>query len=945
MELTGNYVSSTYGRLVQVIDGNYYDGFGNPLLIGNGSGLTGPTGSAGPTGPTGSAGSTGPTGSAGPTGATGPGIEDAPIDNQKYVRQDATWVILATPSLQEVTDVDNTSNNQINLLFNESNGIVLSPQDGSSVIQISSNSGTALINTNSILLSYFNSAIDLTPEYITLYSENLQPSITLMGPNGGLYIKTDNLTNSATGYDAQLPDKPSGSYTFAMLDDIPSPTPLQDLQSVLSQGAASNLNFQLYSGFETLSVNYNQIQFNNNNGLGTYTSNGITLAAVDPYINLANANNGSVNIKADNVDENYNVQFPIKTSGTYTFAMVEDIPSLNGYVPYTGANKNLDLGTYGLTATSLQFTGLTNSGRLTWNDTDGTADLTLKGGNVTLQIGQENIVRIVNKTATNIDLLQSNYQAVRITGAQGNRLKVDLAQATTDSLSAETIGLVTEDILNKQEGFITISGLVRNINTTGSLQGETWTDGDMLYLSPSTAGRITKVKPSAPNHLVVIGYVVRAHITQGSIFVKVDNGYELDELHNVKITGTPSNNQLLTYNSTLDLWENKSLTASQITTGLGYTPYDSTNPTGYVTASIVSGYLTITSASSAYLTIASASSTYLTIASASSIYFPLTGGTLTGTAGSGFIGIPQQSATPSAPVNGFRLYADSSNRFSWIGSNGFIRTFDGTANTDNRSYVLPDNSGTIALTSDYPNNVWSFQRTRSVYFFDDFLGQNDNSGIASSTAVTMGSSGTGAANRITGTFPNRTNQIGVALLATGTTTTGNSSLRLGSTNSPSLYLGVGTLSFETYINIETLSNSTNRYIWGSGLMANANYLAAPQGAYFIYDEGGAYTGNPFGASPNFRAVTVSSGFSRTITDTNISMTASSWYKLRIEVNSNNTQILFYINETLVATHTTNLPSISQGLFYSNWIIKTAGTTSVQTFSDYLALRYSFTNTR
>ena len=195
-------------------------------------------------------------------------------------------------------------------------------------------------------------------------------------------------------------------------------------------------------------------------------------------------------------------------------------------------------------------------GRLVWNDTDGTLDLGLKGGNVTLQIGQEQVLRVVNKTATNITLLESNYQAVRVTGAQGQRLKVDLAQATNDLLSAETIGLVTETILNNQEGFITTSGLVRGINTTGSLQGETWLDGDILYLSPTTAGNITKVKPVAPNHLVIIGYVVRAHITQGTIFVKVDNGYELDELHNVKITGATAG-QVLSYTGTL--WENKSM--------------------------------------------------------------------------------------------------------------------------------------------------------------------------------------------------------------------------------------------------------------------------------------------------------------------------------------------------------------------------------------------------
>lgn len=34
-DLTGLTVSSTYGRIVQVIDGRYYDGFGNLLNIGS----------------------------------------------------------------------------------------------------------------------------------------------------------------------------------------------------------------------------------------------------------------------------------------------------------------------------------------------------------------------------------------------------------------------------------------------------------------------------------------------------------------------------------------------------------------------------------------------------------------------------------------------------------------------------------------------------------------------------------------------------------------------------------------------------------------------------------------------------------------------------------------------------------------------------------------------
>lgn len=232
----------------------------------------------------------------------------------------------------------------------------------------------------------------------------------------------------------------------------------------------------------------------------------------------------------------------------------------------SNADQNVDLGEYQLKADQFEIdqqpTGSAGIAVMRWNDTDGTLDLGLKGGNVTLQIGQEQVVRVVNKTATNINLEQTNYQAVRVTGAQGERLKVDLALATNDVLSAETIGLVTEKIINNQEGFITTSGLVRAINTTGSLQGETWADGDIVYLSPTTAGNITNIKPIAPNHIVIIGYVVHAHITKGSIYVKVDNGYELEELHNVTSTNytTPiDTDSVLTYDVTNDIWKRLTL--------------------------------------------------------------------------------------------------------------------------------------------------------------------------------------------------------------------------------------------------------------------------------------------------------------------------------------------------------------------------------------------------
>jgi hypothetical protein len=224
----------------------------------------------------------------------------------------------------------------------------------------------------------------------------------------------------------------------------------------------------------------------------------------------------------------------------------------SGGVPYTGATQDVNLGEYELKAGQIEYdqtpTGAAGVAITRWNDSIGTLETTLKGGNVVLKHGRDLFERVVNKTG--IQLTKAAYQAVRVSTAQGQRLGVALAQANNDNNSADTIGLVVETIDNNQEGMIYVVGEIDGINTTGSLQSETWVDGDVLYLSPTTAGRITNVKPVAPQHLVVIGYVVYAHATQGKIYVKVNNGFELGELHDVDTTGA-TNGQVLKFNGTI----------------------------------------------------------------------------------------------------------------------------------------------------------------------------------------------------------------------------------------------------------------------------------------------------------------------------------------------------------------------------------------------------------
>jgi nitrogen fixation protein len=226
-----------------------------------------------------------------------------------------------------------------------------------------------------------------------------------------------------------------------------------------------------------------------------------------------------------------------------------------GYVPYTGATGNVDLGEWELKAGQLTLdtspTGTATVGTTVWNNSIGSSQTTLKGGTVILKNGVDLVARIVNKVTPNTTLTKATYPAVRVSGAQGQRLAVAYAQANNDNNSADTIGLVTETIATNQEGFIITVGQLEDINTTGSLQGETWADGDVLYLSPTTPGALTNIKPNgSTGHIVVMGYVEYSHAIHGKIYVKVMNGWELDELHNVYITSVQKGDSL-EYNGSL----------------------------------------------------------------------------------------------------------------------------------------------------------------------------------------------------------------------------------------------------------------------------------------------------------------------------------------------------------------------------------------------------------
>ena len=270
---------------------------------------------------------------------------------------------------------------------------------------------------------------------------------------------------------------------------------------------------------------------------------------------------------------------------------------------------------------------------------------------------------------------------VYINGATGNRPTVTPAQANNDANSAQTFGFVKTSIANNGFGFVIVRGEVENLDTSAL------TEGVQLYLSPTTAGAYTTTKPSAPQHLVYVGIVVRAHPTQGVILAAIQNGYELNEIHDVAISSI-TDGDLLSYESATTLWKNKSistlglatqswvtsqgyLTSAPVTSVAGRTgaitlsntdisglgtmatatasDYSTTtvanglyypltgNPSSFITSSALTGYALeswVTTQLGSYLTTATAASTYqtlsgmssyLTTSAAASTYYPLTG--------------------------------------------------------------------------------------------------------------------------------------------------------------------------------------------------------------------------------------------------------------------------------------------------------------------------------
>lgn len=193
-------------------------------------------------------------------------------------------------------------------------------------------------------------------------------------------------------------------------------------------------------------------------------------------------------------------------------------------------------------------TGTEAAGSLYWNATEGTLESVLTGGIVKADLGTQLYARVRNAEATTLNA----GEVVYLYGSTGNRATVKRASNAGDSTSSKTLGIVAESIASNQIGYVITQGVIDKMNL-----GSPYVEGDVLWLG-STPGTFTRTKPTQPAHLVFIGVVERANAGNGQIYVKPQNGYELNEIHDVLITN-PQDGQGLVWDGTASLWKNKAI--------------------------------------------------------------------------------------------------------------------------------------------------------------------------------------------------------------------------------------------------------------------------------------------------------------------------------------------------------------------------------------------------
>jgi len=213
-------------------------------------------------------------------------------------------------------------------------------------------------------------------------------------------------------------------------------------------------------------------------------------------------------------------------------------------------------------------------GQLAWNQYEGTLDLGLND-NYNMHLGEEMLYRVRNGTGSTVLAGTPVYASGSTTGGHN---RINIAPHVADGVVREIrfMGLMTENCDTGINGYVTHFGYIRSLDTRGDANtngyanklwasGEPiWSEGDVLYVHPTVAGKLTKVEP---RHSISVAIILNRHQTQGKIFVRPTSFGHLEDDHDVNISGV-AHNDILVYNSGTQYWENNSSVVFSNITGI-----------------------------------------------------------------------------------------------------------------------------------------------------------------------------------------------------------------------------------------------------------------------------------------------------------------------------------------------------------------------------------------
>lgn len=446
-------------------------------------------------------------------------------NNVFYYRSGGSWLEVSSGASVVISGTAPASPDTGSLWYNSSNS-VLSIYDGTSWVSV----------TGSLTLEGLSDVTITSPV-----------SYDVLTYNGTEWVNSPSFTNSAPIYSETFGDGSSTQFTLTHM--FGSRDVLVVVRNASSPYEVVDVAWAATT-IDTITINTSTVPASNSLRATVYAGGGIS--GVTTVAGTANETD---------VDQ---------TTGSVHVGLVDDViiqSSVTAPTVYTEAAQ-FDT-TVGSPASS--------EGMVQWDSDFGTLAFGLDGNNSVQQIGLNQFAYCYN--ADTVTLTKGT--PVYIFGGQGSQVSIKRASNSGDATSATTLGLVSESIAASASGYVCTYGVLQGIDTTS------YNEGDILYLG-ETAGTLTTTKPSAPNHGVFVGVVIKDAVG-GEIWVRPQNGYELNEIHDVSIT-TPASGDFLKYNGTL--WVNDPINlgtdtvgnyVSDVTAGTGvtvtHTPGEGSSPT------------------------------------------------------------------------------------------------------------------------------------------------------------------------------------------------------------------------------------------------------------------------------------------------------------------------------------------------------------------------------